>query len=82
VSIPLDLESRVIMDTIPGMVALLSASGEIEVLNRQLLECFGQTQDEFRNWATNGTIHPEDVSHVIDAFSRAIPPARSCAGAC
>jgi len=65
-------ESRVIMNTIPGMVAFLSAVGEIEVLNRQLLEYFGQTQEELRAWATNGTIHPEDVSHVIETFSRSI----------
>ena len=65
-------ESRLIMDTIPGMVALLSAAGEIEVLNRQLLDYFGQTLDELRHWATNGTIHSDDLPHVIDVFSRAI----------
>jgi PAS domain S-box-containing protein len=40
--------------------------------SRQLLDYFGQTQDELRAWATNGTIHLEDVAHVIDVFSRAI----------
>jgi PAS domain S-box-containing protein len=65
-------ELRVIMDTIPGMVAFLSATGEIEILNRQLLEYFGQTQDELRDWATNGTIHSEDVAQVVQVFSRAI----------
>jgi PAS domain S-box-containing protein len=63
---------RLIVDSIPGMVALLSASGEIKVLNRQLLEYFGQTEDELREWATNGTIHPEDVAHVVDVFSRSL----------
>jgi PAS domain S-box-containing protein len=65
-------ESRLIMDTIPGMVALLTATGEIELLNRQLLEYFGQTQDELRDWAANGTIHSEDLSHVMEVFSRSI----------
>jgi PAS domain S-box-containing protein len=65
-------KSRLIMDTIPGMVGVLTATGEVDVLNRQLLEYFGQTQDELREWATNGTIHSEDVAHVIDVFSRAI----------
>ena len=65
-------ESRLIMDTIPGMVALLTATGEIEVLNRQLLQYFGQTQDELREWATNGTIHSDDLPHVIEVFSRSI----------
>ena len=65
-------ESWLIMDTIPGMVAILTATGELEVLNRQLLEYFGQTRQELTKWATNGTIHSDDLSHVIDVFSRAI----------
>jgi PAS domain S-box-containing protein len=69
-------DSRLIVDTIPGMVALLAGTGEIELLNRQLLEYFGQTQDELRDWATNGTIHPEDVAHVVDVFSRSIVSGR------
>ena len=65
-------EARVLMDTIPGMVALLTAGGEIEVLNRQLLDYFGQTQDELRDWGVNGTIHPDDVAHVVEAFSSSV----------
>jgi PAS domain S-box-containing protein len=61
-----------LMDSVPGMVALLTATGEIEVLNRQLLEYFGQTLDELRDWATNGTIHPDDVAHVVEVFSQSI----------
>ena len=63
---------REILDEIPGMVGLLTATGDIEVLNRQLLDYFGQTQDELKEWATNGTIHPEDLSHFLEVFSRAI----------
>jgi PAS domain S-box-containing protein len=65
-------ESRLIVDTIPGMVALLTPTGDIERLNRQLLDYFGQTLDELRNWATNGTIHPGDVAHVVEVFSGAL----------
>jgi len=65
-------ESRLFMDSIPGMVALLTPTGDLEILNRQLLDYFGQTLDELRQWAANGTIHPEDLSHVIEVFSRSI----------
>jgi PAS domain S-box-containing protein len=65
-------DSRLFMDAIPGMVALLTATGELDVLNRQMLDYFGQTEDELRKWATNGTIHPEDLSQVLDVFSRSI----------
>ena len=65
-------DSRQTVDSIPGLVALLTPTGDLEVLNPQLLEYFGQTKDELRNWATNGTIHPEDVPHVIEVFSGSI----------
>ena len=65
-------ESSLIVDSIPGLVALLTPAGDIEVLNRQVFEYFGQTLEELRQWATNDTIHPEDRPHVIEVFSRAL----------
>ena len=65
-------ESRVILDNIPGLVALLSATGDVELVNRQVLEDFGQTLEELRQWGTNDTVHPDDLPHVIEAFSRSI----------
>ena len=65
-------ESRLIVDSIPGLVALLTATGAVDVVNRQLLEYFGQPLEELRQWGTNGTVHPEDLPHVIDVFTRAI----------
>ena len=65
-------ESRLIIDNIPGLVALLSATGAVEFANRQLLEYFGQTLEELRHWGTNDTIHPDDLPSVVEVFSRSI----------
>ncbi len=65
-------ESRLIVDSIPGMIALLTATGDLEVGNRQLLEYFGQTIEQLRAWGTNDTIHPDDLPGVIDVFTRSI----------
>ena len=65
-------ESRLIVESIPGLVALLTAAGEVEVVNRQVLEYFGQTLEELRQWGTNGTVHPDDLPHVAEVFTRAI----------
>src|SRR5262245_19784278 len=65
-------ESRLIVDNIPGLVALLSPTGDVDVVNRQLLEYFGQTLEELRQWGTNGTVHPEDLPHVVDVFTHSI----------
>ena len=34
-------ESRVIVDTIPGLVAILTPAGEVDVVNRELLSIVG-----------------------------------------
>ncbi len=64
--------SRLIVDNIPGLIALLSATGEIEVVNRQLFDYFGQTLEELKQWGTNDTVHPEDLPNITDVFSRSI----------
>ncbi len=63
---------RLIVDSVPGMFALLTTSGEVDVANRPLLEYAGQTVEELRGWRTNGTIHPDDLPHVAEVFSRSI----------
>src|SRR2546426_9167022 len=63
---------RLIVDTIPGFVCTLNAAGEIELLNRQVLEYFGKTTEELKNWATSDSVHPDDLPHVIEAWQRGI----------
>jgi formate hydrogenlyase transcriptional activator len=63
---------RLIVDTIPGFVCTLSAEGEVELLNRQVLEYFGKTTEELKNWATSDAVHPEDLPRVIDAWRRSV----------
>jgi formate hydrogenlyase transcriptional activator len=63
---------RLIVETIPGLVCTLSAAGEVELLNRQVLEYFGKTTEELKNWTTSDAIHPDDLPRMIDAWRRAI----------
>ena len=65
-------DSRMIVDSIPGMVALLTPSGDVEVVNPQLIKYFGQTVEQLRQWRMADTIHPEDLPHVIETFTRSI----------
>ena len=68
-------ESRTIVDSIPGLVALLSPTGETQVLNRRMLEYFGKTMEEMKDWEESGIIHAADVRQVIDLFAHAIASA-------
>jgi len=65
-------ESRMVVNTIPGLVSTFSPSGQIEILNHRMLEYFGKPLEEMRNWAENDVIHPEDLPHAIRLFSQAI----------
>ena len=43
-------ESRLIVDSIPGLVAVFAPTGEVEFVNRQVLEYFGRTLEELKHW--------------------------------
>ncbi len=63
---------RLIVDTIPGMVCTMSAAGEVQLLNRQVLEYFGKTTEELKNWGSGDAVHPDDLPRVIDTWRRSI----------
>ncbi len=64
-------ESRLIVDSIPGMIAVLSAGGEVERLNQPILDYLGKSLEESRQWAADGTVHPDDRSGYVQAFEQA-----------
>jgi len=61
---------RRIVDSIPGLVHTTTSDGELEFFNRQILEYFGKTSDELKDWATNDVIHPDRPRSHIAAVSR------------
>jgi len=63
---------RRIVDTVPGFVCTLSAAGEVELVNRQVLEYFGKTTEELKNWGTSNVVHPDDLPRVFDAWTRSV----------
>src|SRR6266853_280410 len=63
---------RLIVDSIPGLVALLTPAGEVELVNPQLVEYTGRTLEELRLWGTSDTVHPEDLPRVVRVFTGSI----------
>ena len=59
---------RLIVDTIPGFVFTLSAAGKVELLNRQALEYFGTTIEEWKDSPNFSHVHPDDLPRVMDAY--------------
>ncbi len=62
--------SRSAIDGIAGLVAILAPSGEVETVNRQLLDYFCRSLEWLKNWGTNDAVHPEDLPRVIEIFKR------------
>jgi PAS domain S-box-containing protein len=63
---------RSAIDGIPGFVAILAPNGEIEAVNRRIVEYFGLPLEELKNWGTNEMIHHEDRPHVVEVFTTSI----------
>ena len=67
--------SRLILDGIAGLVAIMSATGEVKAVNRQVLEYFGKTTEELKTWSTTDAVHPEDLPSVISAWTQSLQTA-------
>jgi PAS domain S-box-containing protein len=63
---------RSAIDGIPGLVGILAPNGDVEAVNRQILEYCGQSLEEVRDWRTNGTVPHDDLPHLTEVFTRSI----------
>ncbi len=65
-------ESWRLIDSIPGPIVMLTKTGDVDMVNRHLLEYFGTTVEKTRQWGTNDLVHPEDLPQLIELFTRSI----------
>jgi PAS domain S-box-containing protein len=63
---------RQTVNSIPGLICTMNPAGEIEELNRPLLEYFGKTPEELRGWRMTDAVHPDDLPEVIKAYTYSI----------
>ena len=63
---------RQIVNTIPGLVAIMNADGAVELVNRRVLEYFGRTQDELKHWEATDAVHPDDLPRVLAAWKSSV----------
>jgi PAS domain S-box-containing protein len=65
-----DHNLRLMVDSIPGLVALLTPAGEVEFLNPQFVNYSGRKFEEVKLWKTSNAIHAEDRPRIVQEFSR------------
>ena len=66
-----------IVDNIPGLVFTTTPKCALEFVNGRVLEYFGRTLAELRQWATSDSIHPDGVPSVLAARKRVIEAGES-----
>src|SRR5215467_12994517 len=67
-----ELNLRLLVDSIPAPVAVMTPSGEVESVNQPVLEYFGKTFEDLRDWGTSDAVHPDDLPHAIEVWMGAI----------
>src|SRR6266478_7433987 len=67
-----ELNSRLILHSIPGLVCTTSPAGEVDYFNPHILEYFGKTPEELKGWAISDAVHPDDLPRVVAAFTHSI----------
>jgi len=66
-----ELRFRQIVDSIPGLVHTMTAAGEVEFVNQQVLDFTGATLEELKkDWAP--LIHPDDRARVLALWNRSV----------
>src|SRR5262249_13356482 len=61
-------ESRLIVDSISGLIATFTPAGELEFVNRPSLDYFGRTFEELQGWAAGGMKPPEGLPRARERF--------------
>jgi PAS domain S-box-containing protein len=67
-----ELTFREMVDGISALVAVLTPGGAVDFVNRQVLEYFGKTLEELKEWASTDAVHPDDLPRVIGVWTRSI----------
>lgn len=61
---------RLIVDFLPGLVATMSADGEIEHVNQRVLDYGGATPAELHDWRP--WVHPDDLERAAAAWGHSV----------
>jgi PAS domain S-box-containing protein len=67
-----ELTFRQMVDGISALVAVLTPDGAVEFVNRQVLDYFGKTLEELKEWAGTDAVHPDDLPGVMAVWTRSV----------
>src|SRR5580692_3975402 len=65
-------ELRLVVNGIGALVTTYTGDGELEFGNQQVLDFFGKTLEELKDWRNNGNIHPDDLDRVDACWTHSL----------
>ena len=63
---------RLLVDGVAAQVSTMSATGELEFVNQQVLDYFGRSLEELQDWRHSNAIHPDDLPRVTAALAECL----------
>jgi PAS domain S-box-containing protein len=60
------------VDSIDGQIMTATPKGEVEFVNQQVLDYFGKSLEELKDWRTNNAIHPEDFPRALALWAHSV----------
>jgi formate hydrogenlyase transcriptional activator len=70
-------ELAALVDSIPGLVAVMTVDGRLEFVNRRMEEYFGKTLEDWESWAGSDAVHPDDRAYSVAAWNHSIETGQS-----
>lgn len=67
-----ELTFREMMNGISALFAVMTPDGAVEDVNHAVLDYFGKTLEELKQWASTDAVHPDDLPGVIAVWSRSL----------
>jgi len=63
---------RLLVDGIAAQVSTMTPAGKLEFVNQQVLDYFGKTEEELKDWRSIDSMHPDDLPRVAAAWKNCL----------
>jgi hypothetical protein len=67
-----EIDIQLLVQAIPAPLAIMTAEGQVEAVNRPVLEYFGRSVEELKGWSAIDAVHPDDLQSAISTWKRAV----------
>ena len=64
--------ARLMVNSIDGQIMTATPKGEVEFVNQQVLDYFGKSLEELKDWRTNNAIHPDDLPRALALWTHSV----------